>query len=360
MNGPSSGQSAAPRRALRRERLALYLRILAFSAVIGALYGVAIAREGASGASLVIGMANGVFIAGCIGAIEIFLLREGSSMKRLLRLPFVAVVALKTLTYSAIVAALPVAHLSGLLFPEALRASPVDLRTELVTVGFSLAVTLVFVVVLQAAALVGRRTFRDLVLGRYRRPRLERRFFLFVDIVGSTPIAERLGACEAHGFLAQVFSAVSEPIAAHGGEIYQYVGDEIVVTWTEADGLVEARPLRCFFAMQAALGAAAAEFRARFGTEPALRAALHLGEVVAGEIGEQRRAIVFHGDVMNVAARLEHATREFGCQFIVSADAVAALGQVPEFGFSDLGVLALRGRQEPMRAWSIEAPALAH
>lgn len=344
----------APRNALQRERLALFLRIVAVSAAIGALYGAAIAHAGSSWLASAIGSLNGAFIAAAIGGTEIFLLREGSSMRRLPRLPFAGVVVLKTIVYGAIVTVVPAVHLFGLLFPGLLRQSPVDMRTELVTVGFSLAVTLIFVVVLQAAGLVGRRTFRDLVLGRYRRPRLERRFFLFVDVVGSTPIAERLGPLEAHRFLALVFSAVAEPIAARRGEIYQYVGDEIVVTWTGPEGAREGRPVHCFFEMQATLAAAAAEFRRRFGAEPRLRAALHVGEVVAGEIGEQRRAIVFHGDVMNTTSRLEQAARELGCSFIVSADALDALGAAPEFAYRDLGALALRGRKDPMRAWSIE------
>ena len=224
----------------------------------------------------------------------------------------------------------------------------------MMTIGVSLATTLIFVIVLQAAGLVGRRTFRDLMLGRYRRPRAERRFFLFVDVVGSTAIAERLGPLQAHRFLSAVFSAAAEPIAACGGEVYQYVGDEIVVTWTEEEGRPEGRPLRCFFLMEAALLELKDQFRAQFAAEPGLRAALHLGEVIAGEVGEQRRAIVFHGDVMNTASRLEQATREVGCRFIASADALQALGPQPDMELKDLGALSLRGRKEPIRASGVE------
>ncbi len=332
--------------ALQRTRFALFLRILLVSAVIGGAYGVLLAKGEASPlAGGLHGIANAILIAGAIAAIEIFLLREGSPMNRLLRVPFIVLVAGKTLVYSAIV----VTVVTG----TARAGRPLDAYTEMVTVGFSLAITAIFVITLQAATLIGRRTFRDLVLGRYRQPRAERRFFLFVDIVGSTALGERLGAMEAHRFLAAVFSATAEPIAACRGEIYQYVGDEIVVTWTEAEGRPEARPLRCFFAMRAALAARAPEFRARYGTEPELRAALHLGEVIAGEVGEQRRAIVFHGDVMNTASRLEQATRELGVRFIASADSLRVLDPAPEMEFTDLGAVALRGRQVPIRASSV-------
>ena len=341
--------------ALQRGRLRLLLRILAISAAIGAAYG-ALLRAGHSILiSMLMGVVNGVVIAGAIGAIEIFLLREGTSMKRLMRLPFIAVVALKTLAYGAIVClAIAGTPYLAVLLSGGIEPLPLEPRAALVTLGFSLATTVIFVIGLQAAGLVGRRTFRNLVLGRYRRPRVERRFFLFVDVVGSTAIAERLGALQAHQFLAAVFSATAEPIAASNGEIYQYVGDEIVVTWTEAEGIPGARPLGCFFLMAAALLELRQQFREQFAAEPALRAALHLGEVIAGEVGEQRRAIVYHGDVMNTASRLEQATRELGVRFIASDDALKALGPQPGMELKDLGALSLRGRKEAIRAWGVE------
>ena len=228
-------------------------------------------------------------------------------------------------------------------------------RTGLIAVSLSLVAVAVIVMMFQAAGLVGYRTFGALLLGRYRRPSIERRFFLFVDVVGSTAIAERLGALEAHRFLAAVFSAVAEPIELNRGEIHQYVGDEIVVTWVEADGVADARALRCLFAMRAALAADADRFVERFGVRAELRAALHLGEVIAGEVGQVRRAIVFHGDVMNTTGRLEQATRDLGCFFIASAQALAAVGPRDGIRTRDLGALALRGRVEPIHAFSVEA-----
>jgi adenylate cyclase len=341
--------------ALRRERVKLYLRILAVSAAAGAAYGAVVSQPTFSTlTSMAVGVLNGIAIAGSIGGIEIFLLREGSSMKRLLRLPFVVVVALKTLLYAGIVSIFVIgAPRLGFLFPGIGPLASLDLRTELVTIGFSMAMTLTFVILLQAGGLVGRRTFRNLIFGRYRRPRAERRFFLFVDVIGSTAIAERLGPLQAHHFLAAVFSATAEPVAASRGEIYQYVGDEIVVTWTEEEGRLEARPLRCFFLMEEALRDLRETFRSQFAAEPELRAALHLGEVIAGEVGEVRRAIVYHGDVMNTASRLEQATRDAGVRFIVSDDAVHALGPQQDLAMKDLGELNLRGRKQPIRAWAI-------
>lgn len=346
--------------AVMRERLRRFMRIVRMAAVIGAgvgaIYGVAIAGPGTRSLlvslliSIPIGVTGALLTASLIAGIEILLLPR-ASMRWLDALPFAAVFVLKTLVYGAIAGAV----LAGQPGQRLLGVVTVyTARTGLIAVCLSLVAVAVVVMMFQAAGLVGYRTFMALLLGKYRRPYAERRFFLFVDVVGSTAIAERLGALEAHRFLAAVFSAVAEPIELCRGEIYQYVGDEIVITWVEADGVADARALRCFFAMRAALAMDANRFVQRFGVQPELRAALHLGEVIAGEIGQVRRAIVFHGDVMNTTGRLEQATREVGCFFIASAQALASVGPAPEIRTHDLGTLALRGRVEPIHAFCVE------
>jgi adenylate cyclase len=346
--------------AVTRERLRRFMRVMRMAAVIGtgvgAVYGVAIAGPGARALlgslliSLPIGVIAALLTASCIGGIEMFLLPR-ASMRWLDALPFAAVFILKTLAYGAIAGVVFLGQPGQRLLGVVTVYSP---RTALIAVCLTLVAVAVMVMMFQAAGLVGYRTFMALLLGKYRRPYAERRFFLFVDVVGSTAIAERLGALEAHRFLGAVFSAVAEPIELCRGEIHQYVGDEIVVTWVEADGVADARALRCFFAMREALTADTNRFVERFGVQPELRAALHLGEVITGEVGQVRRAIVFHGDVMNTTGRLEQATREVGCRFIASAEALAPLGPPPGIRSHDLGALALRGRVEPIHAFCVE------
>jgi len=329
--------------ALYRERVRLYLWIVILSGLIGVLYNVASNPWPPPARDLQIGLVDGTLIAAGIGFIEVFLVNAGR-LRWLASLPFIGVVALKTLVYGAIV--LAVLTRWG-------TAAPTGFA-----IGFSMFVTFSFVVAMQIATLLGFRTARDLLLGRYRQPRRERRFFLFVDVAGSTGIAERLGPLEAHRFLAAVFAAAAEPVAACRGEVVQYVGDEVVITWTEAAGAVEARPMRCFFGIESSLLRQEREFEERFKTRPGLRAALHFGEVIAGEVGVWRRAIVFHGDVMNTASRLENATREVGARFIASDEALQALGGPALQGIAncrDLGALALRGRSEAIRAYAIES-----
>ena len=152
-----------------------------------------------------------------------------------------------------------------------------------------------------------------------------------------------------------MFRLASDPIDDSRGEVHQYVGDEIVITWTVTEGREGALPVACFFAIEQALQRAAPEFERRFGTVPRLHAALHAGPVIAGEVGGSRRAIVYHGDVMNTTARIEQATRDLGRQFLVSGDALGRLADLEDFTCEDLGAQLLRGRTAPMRIYAVTA-----
>src|SRR5207247_509537 len=174
--------------------------------------------------------------------------------------PFLVVVLAKALVYLAVV----VLVIGGRLGPRVamLAASPetAQLLAAQIDTAFprgllivvASLVTFLLVLLRHASQIVGERSFRDIMRGRYHRPRAEDRFFLFVDVVGSTPVAERLGPLAVHRYLDRVFQIASDPVDDHRGEVYQYVGDEMVVTWTLEAGRAEARPLACLLAIEAA------------------------------------------------------------------------------------------------------------
>jgi len=76
---------------------------------------------------------------------------------------------------------------------------------------------------------------------------------------------------------------------------------------------------------------------------------------VTGEIGGSRRAIVFHGDVMNTTSRIENATRSLGHNYLVSEDALARLEDTGRYATQDLGIQQLRGRVNPIRVYAVSA-----
>lgn len=70
-----------------------------------------------------------------------------------------------------------------------------------------------------------------LPLGRYRTPREETRIFMFMDLKSSTATAEKLGHLRYSSFIRDCFSDINEVLFPFRAQVYQYVGDEIVVTW---------------------------------------------------------------------------------------------------------------------------------
>ena len=152
-----------------------------------------------------------------------------------------------------------------------------------------------------------------------------------------------------------MFRLASNPIDEHHGDVYQHVGDEVVITWTIDTERDRARPLACFFAIDRALEHAAQDFEREFGVAPRLRAALHAGPVITGEVGGSRRAIVYHGDVMNTTSRIEQATRDLERTFLVSEDALARLKDLEDFALDDLGLQQLRGRAAAVHVYAVTA-----
>ena len=351
-------------RAGTKRRVGLFLRGLILGVMIGAAWGTVAGLAFLGAGGLLYGALNGainvILIVAVIGGIEIFLppTRLGYALERA---PFLVTSAVRWLVYSAVILLVIGGRVGrrvaapALLGPELAQALDQQTSRTLLSIAFAFVVASAFLVVLQMSRLIGERTLRDVVLGRYHRSRRGERFFLFVDVAGSTPLAERIGPDAVHRFLGEVFRLASDPIDDHHGEVYQYVGDEIVITWTVADGRDDARPLACFFAIQQALEGTAPDFEREFGAVPRLRAALHAGPVIAGEVGGSRRAIVYHGDVMNTTSRLEQATRDLDRQFLVSGDALDRLDAVGAYPLEDLGLQQLRGRAAPVHVYAVAA-----
>jgi class 3 adenylate cyclase len=68
---------------------------------------------------------------------------------------------------------------------------------------------------------------------------------MFLDLNDSTAIAARLGPVRFNDFKNDFFYDIAEPVLETRGQIYQYVGDEAVVTWTLDKGLRQGNCLRC-------------------------------------------------------------------------------------------------------------------
>src|SRR4030095_2713370 len=133
----------------------------------------------------------------------------------------------------------------------------------------------------------------------------EERIFMFLDMRSSTTIAENIGHVKFFQMLSECYSDLSEPITMHSGEIYQYVGDEVIVSWKLKKGLKNNNCIQCFFAMKAVIKKQIEKYNEKFGVLPEFKAGFHFGKMITGEIGVIKKEIDFTGDVLNTTARIQ-------------------------------------------------------
>jgi adenylate cyclase len=331
----------------------MFAVIIAVGMIAG--LGVSFAQGRTSPSSLAVGVAYGLLMSVTIGGVEVFVL-DGALRVWLNDLSFTAHLIARSAIYASIIVIIQLFQLG-----EVIAGVPRETSTGNFWIGFiySAVISVLMNLVLVIANLIGPRALRNFITGRYHAPVEENRFVLFVDIAGSTGLAERLGGIRIHRFLDRTFRLLTVAVVDYRGEVLNYVGDEVIVTWPERGGAIDGRPLRCFVAMRDELLRAASQFEREFGAAPRIRGSLHFGPVIVGEIGDIKRAIVFNGDVMNTAARLEELSRTVEGGFLASRAAMARFNSAPPFAVRDLGQLPIRGRADGIAVVGLDAPALA-
>ncbi|UPJ50491.1 adenylate/guanylate cyclase domain-containing protein [Bradyrhizobium sp. 200] len=326
--------------------------VIGISTLVGA--GVALAQRDATSELVFISALHGFVLSVLLTALEIYLAR-GPLRQRIGRLSFGVGLMLRSLVYVLVIVAVhAMIHYVRLRYGGTPFADH-SFTDAILTITIA-AIAINFVI--QIANLIGPRTLINFFTGRYHRPREENRFVLFVDIAGSTGLAERLGGIGIHRFLDRTFRLLSGTAIDYRGEILGYVGDELIVTWPEKEGAVDARPLRCFLAMREALEHAAQRLLREFGAAPKIRGSLNFGPVIVGEIGDFKRAIVFNGDTMNAAARLEEFSRTVDGGFLAARAAIERFDTAAPIRLRDLGAMPIRGRAHAIAVMGLEEPEI--
>lgn len=176
---------------------------------------------------------------------------------------------------------------------------------------------------------------------------------LFADIRNFSALAERLDSAEVAELLAAYFERACRPVLAHGGSHLKFIGDGLMSLFTAGANDVSA-PRR---ALSAAFGVALAahEFRGwvdeRFAGRGlpsfAIGVGIHAGPVTLCRFGAGAAAdITAIGDAVNVAARLEAASKELGWTVVASRAVLDGAG--PGVQTRGQAALALRGRRDPV------------
>jgi len=199
----------------------------------------------------------------------------------------------------------------------------------------------------------GSTTLKNLLLGKYHSPGNEERIFMFLDLRSSTAMAEKIGHELYFRMLRYFYQLANEVIINNRGEIYQYVGDEIVISWDKSTGLKDAVCLQCFFAVRKAIREKAGYFMENFGVVPEFKAGVHYGEVATGEIGTVKKDIVYSGDVLNTTARIVALCNKYNETLIISEILYKDLKDTRGLQITYLDNPLLRGKKAPFALYAV-------
>src|SRR3984957_1677169 len=172
---------------------------------------------------------------------------------------------------------------------------------------------------------------------------------MFVDMRGSTRLAEHRLPFDTVFIVNRFLGAVSQAVIECGGRPNQFVGDGLLALF----GLASSPPTACRQALRAAAMIAANVEQLNASLSPDLREpirfgiGIHGGEVIIGDIG-YRDHMVFTalGDAVNVAARLQDMTKNLACEVVLSEEVQVTAGLKGDA--LPRQEVAIRGRAEPM------------
>lgn len=198
----------------------------------------------------------------------------------------------------------------------------------------------------QLSLKMGHGVLWNFITGKYHRAREEDRIFMFLDLNRSTHIAEKLGEIEYNKLLNMFFFDITDSILNTYGEIYRYVGDEVVVTWPLKRGLRNANCIRTFFLAKQAIRKEREKYLLAYGLLPEFTAGYHCGNVIVGEIGDVKSQIVFNGDVLYTTGTIEKKCKELEVEMLVSDNLIKRITLPAIYDMTKAGELTTEAQEK--------------
>jgi len=215
-------------------------------------------------------------------------------------------------------------------------------------------VTLGTTFILRVSEKYGPGVLEDIIMGKYHKPVEEERIFMFLDIKSSTSLAEELGHHKYFKLLSEFYADLTDSIIYNKGEIYQYVGDEVVVSWKLRNGMKNNNCLRCFFEARAEIDKQSSKYIRDFSVVPEFKAGMHVGKTTVGEIGVYKKEIAFSGDVLNTTSRIQGECNKYNADLLISQELLNILEIESTFRVENIGEIELRGKKDKTLLYSIQ------
>jgi len=206
----------------------------------------------------------------------------------------------------------------------------------------------------QTSKLFGHENLIMLWSGKYRYPVKEERIFMFLDLVSSTELSGKLERIQYFHFINDFFHELTIPVLRTSGHIYQYVGDEVVITWKIKEGLKNNNCIKLFQLIQKEIERNTKKYIKKYGLVPKFKAGIHCGEVITAEVGDLKTEIIHNGEVVNIAARIRSVCTKTKKDLLVSRELKEKLCFSNKFNLENIGKILLKGVPEPMELFAIE------
>ncbi|PWB26026.1 adenylate/guanylate cyclase domain-containing protein [Flavobacterium sp. HTF] len=219
---------------------------------------------------------------------------------------------------------------------------------------FSLLASIFLILFLEVNSLLSSRFFYHYFTGKYHRPVQEERIFMFVDVKSSTTLAEQLGDILYSRLLQDLFNDFTDAILASGAEVYQYAGDEIILTWKTATGLKKQRCLYCFYMLKEGIRHREEYYLKNYNIIPKFKAGMHIGKAVTTWVGKVKKEIVYHGDLLNTTSRIQCKCNDFNHDFVISEEMKNALPENLPVVYKQQGEILLRGKALAMKLYTVD------
>jgi len=216
--------------------------------------------------------------------------------------------------------------------------------------GFTISLALF---VLQINEKFGQGVLLNFLIGKYHRPKEERRIFMFMDLKSSTTYAEKLGHIRYSQLIQDCFFDLTDIVTDYEASIYQYVGDEVVLSWNIDKGIQHGNCVNAFFAYDNYLQNRRAYYLNKYGVVPEFKAGMNVGDVTVAEVGEIKKELAYHGDVLNTASRIQDQCNQYQRKLLVSRQMKTHCEKEPKYSFESLGTIVLKGKTKSVDIFAV-------
>jgi adenylate cyclase len=203
----------------------------------------------------------------------------------------------------------------------------------------------------QVNLFLGDNNLWKLLRGKFYTPREEERIFMFLDLHSSTKHAEKLGHIKYSKMIQDCFNDLGIVIE-NEAEIYQYAGDEAILTWKLQDGLKDQNCLHAYFNFKQRLDNRKEHYLQNYNCIPYFKAGLNAGIVTVAEVGKFKKEIAYHGDTINTAARIQGKCNELKQELLISENLKNGLSTTG-FDFDELGRIELKGKESQILLYAV-------